>query len=72
MWRYIKGVENPKRKQTPEEGKLKDQEYEKKGKWLFLDEWKEGRLGFNLTVNSKQYFVITALIKELIQRNHPL
>ena len=43
MWRYLQGVENPKRKQTPEEKKAKDREYEKKRKRCFHDEWKEGR-----------------------------
>ena len=30
MWRYLKGVSNLKRKQTPDERKAKDQEYEAK------------------------------------------
>ena len=30
MWNFWEGVEKPKRKQTPEEKKEKDKEYEKK------------------------------------------
>ena len=44
MWRYLKGVSNPKRKQTPDERKAKDQEYEaKRQKRCFQDDWKKGR-----------------------------
>ena len=56
MWRYIKDVENPKRKQSPEERKLKDQEYEKKKKHLFLDEWKEGRPWLQFDSESQAMF----------------
>ena len=44
MWRYFKGVSNLKRKQTPDERKAKDQEYEaKRRKRCFQDDWKKGR-----------------------------
>ena len=44
MWRHINGVENPKRKQTPEDKKQRDKEYEaKRRKWVFLEEWKQDR-----------------------------
>lgn len=44
MWNFLKGVQPPKRKQTPEEKKVQDQKYEsKRRKRLFQEEWKRDR-----------------------------
>ena len=45
MWNYIKGVKPPtKRKQTPEEKKAYDHDYEHKWhKQAFKDDWKNGQ-----------------------------
>ena len=57
MWRFLKGVEKPKRKQTPEEKKEKDKEYEKKRrKWDFLDEWCKGRSWLRFDSDSQTMF----------------
>ena len=57
MWRFLKGVEKPKRKQTPEEKKEKDKEYEKKRrKRDFLDEWCKGRSWLRFDSDSQAMF----------------
>ena len=73
MWRYLKGVSNPKRKQTPDERKAKDQEYEaKRRKRCFQDDWKKGRQWLTYDPEQKQCFVTTALRQVLSQRNQAL
>ena len=44
----------------------------RKGNGSSLMNGKKADPGFDLTVNLQQCFVITALLQELIQRNHPL
>ena len=43
MWRYLDGVTPPKRKQSTEERKERDQSYEKHRKRVFVNSWKKDR-----------------------------
>ena len=70
MWRFIPGVDNPKQKQTPEDKKQKDKEYEaKRRKQAFLDKWKQDRPGSDLTVIHNLCTVLTALKQVLNQKS---
>ena len=51
MYRYLQGVQPPKRKQTAEENKAYDREYESKHyKRLFQSEWKANRPWFRAEI----------------------
>ena len=57
MWRYYKSVDNPKTKQTPEDKKQKDKQYEaKRRKRSFLDEWKQDRPWLRFDSDSQAMF----------------
>ena len=72
MWRHIKGVENPKHKQTPEDKKQRDKEYEaKRRKRVFLEEWKQDRPWLRFDSDSQSMYC-TYCIKAGVGPENPI